>query len=424
VPATTGTPAAGTAAQPQLPPELAAAEAAFRQGKVADALKSLQEAVKKDPDQSPAQVILARMFLQARMGGDMRGALEQAVIDNPDDPEPYMVLADMALADRRLTEAQLLYQKASDLMADFKKSAKRKEALQPGIHRGLAQTAMNRKDWAGAQKQLEAWLKLAPKSTDAMRLLASCLFEQKNVASALEELKAAAKLDPEKILTPEAVVARLYEQAGDHENAKKWMISALTVAPQDLRTRLVAGEWALQTGRLEDAQTQAAAALQIDPTSLGAKILRGVVALFQKDYTTAERYFELASLQSPKSFAASNDLALALVEQDDKTKQARALEYAENNVKNYQRTPDAPQAFSTYGWILYRRGNLDEAEKWLNAAASSGPVSPDTAYYCARLARDRNRDEVARQWLDNALKSPSPFACRPEAAALLAKLKK
>ena len=92
-----------------------------------------------------------------------------------------------------------------------------------------------------------------------------------------------------------------------------------------------------RSGRLEDAATQAAAALQIDPTSFPAKILRGVVALFQKDFTTAERYFELASLQSPRSFPAANDLALALIEQDDKSKQLRALEYAENNVRKYPR---------------------------------------------------------------------------------------
>jgi len=376
--------------------------------------------VKKDPNQPPAQVIMARMFVQAKMVGEMRGALEQAVMDAPNDPEAYMFIGDLALSDHRVTEAQLLYEKASQLLVEFKKSDKRKDALQPGIHRGLAEVAMSRKDWVGAQKQLEAWLKLSPKNTGAMQMLALCLFQQKDVTGALGKLKEAAKLVPE-ILTPEATVARYYEQEGDRENAKKWMISALTQAPKDLKTRLVACEWALQAGRLEDASTQAAAALQIDPTSFPAKIRRGVVALFQKDFTTAERYFELASLQSPRSLPAANDLALALIEQDDKSKQLRALEYAENNVRKY---PRDTEAVSTYGWVLYKLGKLDDAEKYLSAAASSGRVTPDTAYYCARLAKDRNRDDLARQWLESALTSTAPFANRPEATALLAKLKK
>ena len=342
------------------------------------------------------------------------------MIEAPTDPEAYMLMGDLALSEHRITEAQLLYQKASDLMGEFNKSAKRKLILQLRIDRGLAETALGRKDWAGAQKYLEAWLKLAPKSTTAIQMLADCLFEQKNATGALEKLKEAAKLDPE-LTTPEAVLAQYYERAGDRENAKKWMVAALTAAPKDLRTRLVAGHWALQAGRLDDAQTQAAAALQIDPTSLGAKILRGIVAVFQKDYTTAERYFELARLQSPRSFVAGNDLALALIEQEDKTKQLRALEYAESNVRLNQRSPEAA---STYGWVLFKLGRLDDAEKWLQAAVSSGQVSPDTAYYYAQVAKARNRDAVAREWLESALKSTMPFAMRPEATALLQKLKK
>jgi tetratricopeptide (TPR) repeat protein len=414
------TPAETTPAQPQQSPELAEAETQFKKGDFAGALKALQAGGKKDPDLPPPQLLMAQMFSQAKMGAEMRSALEQAVIDAPTDPEAYMLMADVALNERRVTEAQMLYQKANELIGEFNKSAKRKEFLQPRILHGLAQVAISRKDWPLAQKHLEAWLKIAPKNTTALQLLAGCLFEQKNVPGALEKLKEAAKLDPE-ILTPEAMIAQYYEQAGDGENAKKWMVTALTQAPKDLKTRLAAGQWALHTGRFEDAQTQAAAALQLDPTSLGAKILRGVVAIFQKDYTTAERYFELARLQSPRNFAAGNDLALALIEQDDKTKQLRALEYAESNVKLYQRNAEAA---STYGWVLYRLGRFDEAEKWLQAAVSSGQVSPDTAYYYARLLKERGRDAPAKQWLEGALKSTAPFAMRQEATALLEKLKK
>ncbi len=64
--------------------------------------------------------------------------------------------------------------------------------------------------------------------------------------------------------------------------------------------------------------------MQLEPKLLDAKILRGMVAIFQKDYATAERYFELAHLQSPRTFLASNDLALALIEQNDQAKKLRA----------------------------------------------------------------------------------------------------
>ena len=83
------------------------------------------------------------------MVAEMRGALEQAVIESPADPEAYVLMGDLALNERRFTEAQLLYQKASELMAEFNKSVKRKEVLQPRILRGLAETGHEPRDWIG-----------------------------------------------------------------------------------------------------------------------------------------------------------------------------------------------------------------------------------------------------------------------------------
>ena len=113
------------------------------------------------------------------------------------------------------------------------------------------------------------------------------------------------------------------------------------------------GQWALETEQLPEAEKQATAALQIDPKSLDAKILCGVIALFKKDFAGAERYFEAAHLQSPRNFAATNNLALVLIEQKDEAKKRRALEYAQNNV---QQNPKSAEAASTYGWVLYKTG--------------------------------------------------------------------
>jgi hypothetical protein len=53
-----------------------------------------------------------------------------------------------------------------------------------------------------------------------------------------------------------------------------------------------------------------------------------------------------------------------------------------------------------------------------------GQVSPDTAYYIARLEADRGQEALARQYLEQALKTTTPFSMRPEAQALMEKLKK
>ena len=68
-----------------------------------------------------------------------------------------------------------------------------------------------------AEKHLEAWLKLDPKSTAALQRLAQCLFQQKKVDEALAKLKEAAKIEPDR-LTPEALVGQwFWARTGDQK---------------------------------------------------------------------------------------------------------------------------------------------------------------------------------------------------------------
>jgi tetratricopeptide (TPR) repeat protein len=401
---------------PAQSPEITEALNLFRQRDAEGALKQLKKAVAQDPELPPASVILAQFFAAANMATGMRNALEQAVKDNPDDPQAYMVFADIAMRDRRLTEAQLLYEKANSLMPKFN-VAKRKKVLEPQVLAGLAMTSEARDDWAAARHYVEKWLTIDPKNTMAMRELAQCMLRQKHVTEALEELVAACKID-KTLLSPEATLAQFYRATGEQKETRKWMVQALKNKPSDVRTRLLASQWALETGKLSEAETQADAALKLladadktdakhtpemDQQQLEALVLRGVVAIFQKNYKAAEQYSQQAYLLKPNNFSASNNLALALAEQGSQDKKERALAYAEANAQTYGKTNQAGEAYSTYGWVLYRLGRFDEAEKYLRGVIQGGTYSPDTAYYYARLLAKRDHVKDAVQLLDNAL---------------------
>jgi len=408
-------------------PEIQDAEARFKEGDFEGAREHLRAAVKKNPDLSPPEVLLAGWFAQAAQanvpnaGAMVWASLEKATTDTPADPEAFAIMGDLLMREGRVTPADLLYNKASGLMAKFTGSTKRKEVLQPRVLAGLARVAEARQDWAGAQKLLEGWLKLDAKNASVMWRIGRALFKQKDANGSLAWLAKAKEADSTNVLTPEAQLALFYEEFPDHANAVTWMEKALKKAAQDLKTQLAAAEWALNTGQLPMAKDRSAAALQIEAKSLEAKILRGIVALFQKDYKEAELYFESAHLQSPGSFAASNNLALALVEQSDETKKRRAEEYAEDNVRKF---PRLAEALSTYGWVLYKRGKLDQAEEWLKRAAQAGSLSADTAYYIARVTVEKGRPEEAKRLLKQALDTKRPFCMRDEAKALLEKLEK
>ncbi|MGD0896889.1 MAG: tetratricopeptide repeat protein [Thermoguttaceae bacterium] len=420
-PDTPATPKAETA--PAKIPEAEKAAEAFQRREYDPATTLLKEAVKKNPDLPPAHVIMFQWFAQSNQAFLARMALERAVMDEPTDPEAFVIMGNIGLQERRVTDAEL----------QFDKSLKRKEILDPQTISGLAAVAEAREKWVEAQSQLEKLLELSPKDAMGMQRLGRALFQQGKAAEALKWLRKAKETDPANVLTPEAALARFYEQYGDHKNAVTWMEAALKKAPEDLPTRLVAAQWALETGQLDVADTHATKALrlaeeerkvaveatatQADARLLNAKILRGLVALFRKDFKAAEKFFEDAHLQSPGNFAAKNNLALALCEQKDKV--TRALELANDS---YQQNPKNPETASTVGWVLYRAGYKDRAEQALRMAASSGNLSPDTAYYLAQVLYDGGNTDLPKGLLDAALKTTS-FSMRPEAQALADKIK-
>jgi len=404
--------------------ELKDAWTRFTNNDVAGAVDYLEAAVKKHKELAPAQVILAQFFARANNAAGMRASLEKAVIDEPGDPQAYAILGDMALQGRRVTDAAVLYEKAAGLLESFDGSAKRKKQMQQGTAMGLATVAEARGDWKTAQAQLEAVVALASDNAQALERLGRAIYKQGDADAALVQLKKAA-VENEKLLTPEAMLALYYEQDKDDENSRKWMVKALTLAPDDLKTRLAAGQWAVRDQEYKEAATQADLALKIDPDSLAAKLLRGVVALFQKDYPTAEKHFQSAHIQSPGNFVASNNLAIALVEQDDEAKKRLAREFAEVNARQY---PKQGEVFSTLGWIYYKLGNLGDAEKALvqSVQISKGKASADTKYYLARIYADQDNEkkkESAKQLAESALETKGAFSLREECEALLKELK-
>ena len=85
--------------------EVEDAAALFRKGDADGALKLLRDAVKKRPELSLPHVILAGWFAETNQPALVRTALEQAIAEGPDDPEPYLVLGEIDSRARMLAEA-------------------------------------------------------------------------------------------------------------------------------------------------------------------------------------------------------------------------------------------------------------------------------------------------------------------------------
>ncbi len=400
---------------PQQIQEVQDAVTRFRNGDIEGARALLAAACKKHADLPPPDVIMAQLFASVNQLDRAILSLESAIKESPTDPEALVILADLAFRGGRQTEAKFLYTEAQRLMNEFKGTARRKKLILQRMCSGLAGLAEAAEDWATAQKHLETWLKEDPDNVMALQRLGRALFQQNKADEAMEKFRAAKKAN-DQVLTPEAIMAQLYESAGQREQAAKMMVAALNAEPKNLQTRLAAAQWAFDTEQYDQAKQQVEIALKLDPDSFQAKMLAGLVAYFMKDYKTAESHFQSAHLQSPGNFAALNNWALALTEQDEEAKKRKALEVAQIGAQAFG---NVAEAWSTYGWVLYRLGRLNEADQALGRAASSGQLSPDTAFYIARVMVDRGQTDRAKELLKQALQTKRPFSKRQEAEALL-----
>jgi len=384
----------------------------------------LERAKSNNAKLPPPGVMMAMLWLSVNQLGPARGELEDCVVKFPKDPEPYLMMGDLAFQDRRVTDADMLFKEATRLAAEYTENAKRKRDFDIRCNAGSAAVAEARKQWELSQKHHQAWIDLDPDNASAHQRMGIVLFQLSKPQEALEQFREAKKLD-QKAVQPELAMARLYDDAKKRDTAKKLIEAAIKEAPKDPAVLLAASQWYLGQNDLERAKAIAEDALKLDAKSLEGRVVRGAIARVARDYATAEKFFYDAHVQSPGNFPASNSLALVLIESDDKDSRQRALEMAEANVAMHrENSPQQVNALTTLAWVYYKLGRREDAEKILAQITQNNALTTDGAYYVAKLLSDRGEKDRARKILEEVLANEPMFATRPDAVDLLAKLKK
>ena len=394
----------------------------FRDRDIEGCRAMFERAHSSNPKLPPPGVLMSMLWLSVNQLQPARGELEQTVIDYPADPEPYLMLGDLAFQERRVTDAETLFSRGVALTDAFDENPKRKRDFQIRGYAGLAAVAEARKQWALAEKQLTGWLDLDPDSASGHQRMGIVQFQLGKPTEALTEFREARSLD-QTAVQPELAMARLYEEKKDTDKARRLIELAIESSPQDSAVLLASAQWYLGQNELEAAKKQTDAALAIDEKSLDAKIVRGAIARVERDYAAAEKFFSAAHTQSPLNFPASNSLALVLIESDDDEARQRALEMAEGNVALYrENSPQQVNALTTLAWVFYRLGRREDAEQILTQISQSNQLTSDGAYYVARLLVDRGESKRARTILEQVLSQEPVFATRADAQELFESL--
>jgi tetratricopeptide (TPR) repeat protein len=448
-------------------PELKKALQFLRQSDLEGAMKELHVAAQAHPELPSEYVMLYRIFAQANQSNAARTCLEKAVVKMPSDPEPWIMLGEVALQEQRLSEAELDFEKAKQLLTGYS-NEKGKQLIEQQMLNGLAHIAEGRGNPAEAKSQLEEYLKKSPDDLDALQRLADMAFcaakgkgtTADGVTAAYDVLKRAKEIDKrnsakihgsEQLPPAYDLLMKLIEKhdhgfsSKDAPKVEQLFRGALNIDGDNLDLRTTAWRWAIENGNTAFAQEQAEAALTIEaadnarpanerkwPNSSAGRMIAGVTAIWKKQWGDAENHFQVVYKLSPHDFAVRNNLALALVEQNNQTKKDKALELAYANYQDNKDNNNTVESAATLSWVYFRLGKFDLASAAMDTVVrtTNGNVSdPNTATYFAYILdkRDNGRNGMkyqAKRILDNLLmKSGRPFCMQPEARQLYQKLK-
>jgi len=395
------------------------------------ARNTFKEARLANKELPPEEILMTRMLIAARQPQLARAELEQCVRTNEADPEPYLYFAEAAITEGRITDAAAVIALCFPKLQAYKDNLYRKNNLVKRYFSINAAVAESRKQWDEAKKSLEEWIKLDPKAAIAHQRLARVLFQSNSKdPNIMKELETAAALE-KSLPSPNISMAQLFESLNDsagREAATKYVEAAVAEKvdannkDRVLKSFLTATQFAVATNRLQDAVKYADGALKIDPNSLDAQLTRGTIARMTRDYKTAEAQLDALYAKNPINFAVSNNLALVLAEQAEPAKKERALQLAMLNFNNNKQNQQlAVEAAATLGWTYYKAGKLAEAEQALQAVIQSNQLTPDSAFYVAKVLSDRGRNADALNIVNVALQTPV-FFNRVEAEALQKKL--
>jgi putative PEP-CTERM system TPR-repeat lipoprotein len=151
--------------------------------------------------------------------------------------------------------------------------------------------------------------------------------------------------------------------------------------------------------------------LSTNPDDAGVRMVKATTDLEEGKTEIAVANYEKVLESAPENIVALNNLAWLYDERDD----PRALDYAK---RAHELAPARPEISDTYGWILFRAGNLEQALELLQNAAAGDGENADIRFHLASALAATGSREQALEHLDAILSDEVQFPSRADAQAL------
>ena len=204
--------------------------------------------------------------------------------------------------------------------------------------------------------------------------------------------------------TPDSRILRylragLHMVDGDRDAASEIYATLLDEVPGHPRVMRTLFAIMMAEGRQDEARAMIDDQIETAPEPIAALLLKAEMLERDKDFEGAIAIYEDLYAQNSNNVLVANNLASLITTHRDS---AEDLDRAYSIARRLS-SAEIPALQDTYGWIEYRRGNYEEALKYLEPAAEGLPQHALVQYHLGMTYHALNRTPEARETLTRAL---------------------
>jgi tetratricopeptide (TPR) repeat protein len=349
-----------------------------REGRDQDAATLYQQAIDSDPKYTKALVNLGLLLAQHGQVAQGEQQLRAAIQIDPSDPSAYTALGMIQGKSGRGVEAVESFRKVVALGPDS-----------ADAHLNLGIALVDQYDRTGGFQEFQQAARLAPQSPAVHYNLGRFFFETAKYEDARKELEQAVRLDPS--YAPALYfLALAAKQDNDLPRSTELFEKLLALQPGNPDAQFLLGQNLEHQGNSSDAVTHWKLALQADPNYSQA-LYNLARALKKMNDPEAQKYQDrYDQLQKDQQIS-------------DRVQQLGNFALAASNAQNWPQAfaqiqeamhlcgscPEAAHLHKNLGWMYFRTGKLEEAEKELGIALNLNPSDAEARQALAAVQKAR-----------------------------------
>lgn len=193
-------------------------------------------------------------------------------------------------------------------------------------------------------------------------------------------------------------LASLYLERNEYWQAAEILERAKNHLPEEARIHFLLG-WAYhRLKRNDDAVRLLERAAELNPKDVNTLSTLALIFDELRRYGNSDRLYEEALKIDPHSHLVLNNYGYSLAERGEHLD--RALTMAKEAVRQQ---PENPSYLDTYGWIYFKLGNYEEAERFIRKAVELGDVSPVVLEHLGDVYAKLGQKESALEYWNKAL---------------------